>query len=87
MNQRDLETRLEQLKVLRKQGYRYIARSQHDELRAYKNKPEKQINFWYVRGELPHPIASYGYDDVKWYNIEPMNILSEIKSIEKALKV
>lgn len=86
MEKSELETRLEQLKTLKKQGYKYLARAEHGELRAYKDLPVRQINFWHAQGELPHPIDPHSFDEVIWQG-KPLNITSEIKRIKKALKV
>ncbi len=83
----NLQKRLAALRELRQMGFRYIARAEHGELRAFKKKPIRQINFWNVKGELPHPIETHDFDDVKWSDKEPMNILSEIKYIAKAVLV
>jgi len=83
---KELLDRLAVLKKYRKQGYNYIARAEHGELRAYKEKPTKQINFWYVKGELPHTIQSSELKDVEWRDSEPLSILGEIVRIEKELK-
>lgn len=80
---RQLKLKLEELKDLRDAGYRYIARSESGELRAYIKKPVREINFWYVQGELPHPIDPYNFDDIEWSDRKPVYILSLIKELEK----
>ena len=49
-NNDELKYHLEVLEKLKEKGYKYIARAEHGEVRAFKKKPSKQINFWYVRG-------------------------------------
>lgn len=85
MGKSELEYRLEQLKTLKKQGFRYLARAEHGELRAYRQMPIRQINFWYAPSERPHPIDPHSFDEVNWRG-EPLEILSEIKRIKKVLK-
>lgn len=41
----EMRKHLADLNALGKQGYSYIARAEHGELRAYKSMPAKQINF------------------------------------------
>lgn len=84
MNQ--LQDRLIMLMVLKRQGYRYIARAEHGELRAYKEKPMKYINFWHVFGELPHPIDQQNFEDVEWSDQKPLEIVKEIRKVQKALR-
>lgn len=44
MENSELEYRLEQFKVLKGQGYKYIAGAEHGGLRAYRQIPIRQIN-------------------------------------------
>lgn len=83
MEDRQLRLKLKELNELREKGYHYIARSESGELRAYIKKPVREINFWYVQGELPHPIDPYNFDDIEWSDSVPLNILVEIKKLEK----
>ena len=59
-NNDELKYHLEVLEKLKEKGYKYIARAEHGEVRAFKKRPSKQINFWYVRGEVPCPINPSG---------------------------
>lgn len=83
-NYDELNYQLQILEKLRDQGYKYICRAQHGEVRAFKKKPSKQINFWYVRGEVPCPINPSGLV-VEWKDKAPLNILIKIKHINKLL--
>ncbi|MCI8851212.1 MAG: hypothetical protein HFE82_06715 [Erysipelotrichaceae bacterium] len=85
MENSELKYHLEQFKVLKGQGYKYIAGAEHGGLRAYRQIPIRQINFWYATSERPHPIDLRSFDEVDRLN-KPLNILSEIKCIKKALK-
>lgn len=78
-----LKNALENSKMLYEQGYRYLARSASGELRAFRKKPVKEINFWYVKGEVPHPIDPYIFEDVDWNDEKPLNLRTEIKILEK----
>lgn len=83
-NYDELNYQLQILEKLRDQGYKYICRAEHGEVRAFKKKPSKQINFWYVRGEVPCPIDSATLT-VEWKDKTPLNILIKIKQIKKLL--
>ncbi len=83
-NNDELKYHLEVLEKLKEKGYKYIARAEHGEVRAFKKKPSKQINFWYVRGEVPCPINPSGLV-VEWKDKAPLNILIKIKHINKLL--
>ena len=84
-----LQAKLRDLKGLYAAGYRFAARNQSGELRAYKEKPYKEINFWFSYGygsEYAITIRHDMLDMLNWNDQEPACIEKEIESIKKQLE-
>ena len=84
-----LQAKLSDLEELYAAGYHYAARNQSGELRVYKKKPYKEINFWFNYGYGPEytiTIRHDMFDMLNWYDQEPAYIKKEIESIKKQLE-
>ena len=83
-----LQAKLRDLEELYAAGYRYAARNQSGELRAYKKTPYKEINFWFTYGYGPGYAITIRHDMLdmlNWNDQEPAYIKKEIESIRKQL--
>ena len=84
-----LQAKLSDLEELYAAGYRYAARNQSGELRTYKRKPYKEINFWFSYGYgsgYAITIRHDMFDMLNWNDQEPAYIKKEIESIKKQLE-
>ena len=84
-----LQVKLRDLEELYAAGYRFVVRNQSGELRAYKRKPYKEINFWFSNGygqgyaiTIQHDM----FDMLNWNDQEPAHIKKAIESIRKQLE-
>lgn len=83
------QAKLRDLEALYAAGYRFAARNQSGELRAYKRKPYKEINFWFSNGYGPGyaiTIRHDMFDMLNWNDQEPAHIKKAIESIRKQLE-
>lgn len=84
-----LQVKLRDLEALYAAGYRFAARNQSGELRAYKEEPYKEINSWFngAYGKdyaitLQHDM----FDMLNWSDQEPAYIKNAIEFIRKQLE-
>lgn len=84
----DLLNRCGYFEYLYEMGFRYIARSQSGELRVFKEKPKKEINFWsngLYDTEHVLTVDPSLVNDLSWNDAEPPKLKKIIKSIEAQL--
>ena len=81
--------KLHHLQALYKVGFRYIARNESGELRAYTDKPRKELNFWFNgKHGISHvqTLDPDWFEELTWQDDKPVKLKSVIDEIKEMLK-
>lgn len=81
---------LRYLKKLMERGYRYVVRSESGVLTVFKNKPRKEVNFWYCGFygiKYEKDIDKSILEEISWKDESPQCVKSLYKELMKKHKV